>query len=77
MNWIVIIVGIVAVVGFFAVVGLVRSIVRIVIAMVAGVLTALAASWLLQAFNLSETIPDAAVLAIGALGALSVLVRRR
>lgn len=76
MNWTYFVIGLVALLGFSALVGLVKSLVRLVIAMVAGLLAALAFSWIVQFLGLTETVPSALTVAAGALGALSVLLKR-
>jgi hypothetical protein len=76
MNWIYLAIGLVALLGLSALVGLVRSILRLVIALVTGLLAALAFSWIVQFLGLTETVPGGLILAAGALGALSVLLKR-
>jgi hypothetical protein len=77
MNWTLIVVGLVILLGLSFVVGLVKSLLRLGIALIVGVLAALAATWIVDALGVSESVPDAAVLVVGALASLSVLIKRR
>jgi|AntAceMinimDraft_14_1070370.scaffolds.fasta_scaffold168813_2 hypothetical protein len=77
MNWITILVGAVILVAFAAIMGLVKSVLRLIISLVVGVLVIGLAYWAVQSLGLAETVPDAVILIPGALAALSVLIRRR
>ena len=77
MNWIAILVGAVILVAFAAIMGLVKSVLRLVISLVVGVLVSGLAYWAVQSLGLTETVPDAVILIPGALAALTVLIKRR
>ncbi len=77
MNWIAILVGAVILVAFAAIMGLVKSVLRLVISLVVGVLVSGLAYWAVQSLGLAETVPDAVILIPGALAALTVLIKRR
>lgn len=75
MNWTLIIIGLIVLVGLFAVVGLVKNILRLVVALIVAVLAAMAANWIIQALGLSQSVPDFVVLIVGAFAAFAVLAR--
>ena len=77
MNWIAILVGAVILVAFAAITGLVKSVLRLIISLVVGVLVGGLAYLAVQSLGLAETVPDAAILIPGALAALTVLIKRR
>jgi len=77
MDWITILVGAVVLVAFVAITGLVKSVLRLIISLVVGVLVSGLAYWAVQILGLAETVPDAVILIPGALAALSVLFKRR
>ena len=77
MNWIAILVGAVIVVAFAAIMGLVKSVLRLIISLVVGVLVSGLAYWAVQSLGLAETVPDAVILIPGALAALTILIKRR
>jgi len=77
MNWIAILVGAVILVAFAAIMGLVKSVLRLVISLVVGVLVSGLAYWAVQSLGLAETVPDAVILIPGALAALTILIKRR
>ncbi len=77
MNWIAILVGAVILVAFATIMGLVKSVLRLMISLVVGVLVSGLAYLAVQSLGLAETVPDAAILIPGALAALTVLIKRR
>ncbi len=77
MNWIAILVGAVILVAFATIMGLVKSVLRLMISLVVGVLVSGLAYLAVQSLGLAETVPDAAILIPGALAALTVFVKRR
>jgi hypothetical protein len=77
MDWITILVGTVILVAFAAIVGLVKSVLRLIISLVVGVLVSGLAYWAVQSLGLAETVPNAVILIPGALAALTVLIKRR
>ena len=77
MNWIEILVGAVILVAFAAITGLVKSVLRLIISLVVGVLVSGLAYWAVQSLGLAETVPDAVILIPGALAALTILIKRR
>jgi len=77
MNWIAILVGAVILVAFAAITGLVKSVLRLIISLVVGVLVSGLAYWAVQSLGLAETVPDAVILIPGALAALTILIKRR
>lgn len=77
MNWIAILVGAVILVAFAAIMGLVKSVLRLIISLVVGVLVSGLAYWAVQSLGLAESVPDAVILIPGALAALTVLIKRR
>jgi len=77
MNWITILIGAVILVAFAAIMGLVKSVLRLIISLVVGVLVSGLTYWAVQNLELAETVPDAVILIPGALAALSVLIKRR
>ncbi len=77
MNWIAILVGAVILVAFAAIMGLVKSVLRLIISLVVGVLVSGLAYGAVQSLGLAESVPDAVILIPGALAALTVLIKRR
>jgi len=77
MNWIAILVGAVILVAFAAIMGLVKSVLRLVISLVVGVLVSGLVYLAVQSLGLAETVPDAVILIPGALAALTILIKRR
>ena len=77
MDWITILVGTVILVAFAAIVGLVKSVLRLIISLVVGVLVSGLAYWAVQSLGMAETVPNAVILIPGALAALTVLIKRR
>lgn len=73
MNWTLIIIGLIIFLGLFAVVGLVKSLLRLVVALIVGVLASMAANWIIGALGLS--VPDYVPLIAGAFAAFAVLAR--
>lgn len=77
MNWIAILAGAVILLTFTAITGLVKSVLRLVSSLVAGVVVSGLSYWAVQSLGLAETAPDAVILIPGLLAALSVLFKRR
>ena len=77
MDWITILVGAVFLVAFVAITGLVKSMLRLIISVLAFVLFSGLAYWAVQSLGLAESVPDTVILISGALAALSVLFKRR
>lgn len=67
----------VVVLGFSALVGLIKSLARLILAVLAGIampaLLYYAADW----FGLAQSVPDSVYILVGATSALSMLLRRR
>lgn len=77
MDWITILVGAVILVAFVAITGLVKSMLRLIISVLAFVLVSGLAYWAVQTLGLAESVPNTVILIPGALAALSVLFKRR
>jgi hypothetical protein len=73
MNWLVIVIG--AVVGLVALIGLAKSILRLMVALVAGVLMSYLVQNAAQLLGLNFEIPVAVVIVAGALTALLMLIK--
>ena len=75
MNWLVIVIGAAAVVGLVALVGLAKSILRLMIALVAGVLMSYLVHNAAQFLGLTFEIPNTVVILAGALTALFMVIK--
>jgi hypothetical protein len=76
LSWIVVIIGVVAVLAIVILIGVVRNVIRRVLALAAGLLIPALVYWGASAFGLAENIPMAGYFALGVLSALSVLFKR-
>jgi hypothetical protein len=74
-TWFVIVLAIVGVIGLFALIGLIRSVIRLIVAAIAGVVLAGLAYVAVQTLGFTDAVPDTAFLLVGAVGALLVLIR--
>ena len=73
MSWVVVLGGIVAVLALIVLIGVVRSLLRLVIALVAGLMVPALVYWIASTFGLGESIPLMAYLALGLISMLGVL----
>ncbi|MGC9347144.1 MAG: hypothetical protein ACP5JG_03305 [Anaerolineae bacterium] len=74
-SWYVIVLGLVGVIGLFVLIGLVKSVIRLIIAALAGLILAGLAYLAVQALGFSDAVPGIAFLLVGAITALLVLIR--
>lgn len=67
----------VCVLGFFALIGLIKSLLRLGIALLVGIAIPTLLYYAAEQLGLAESLPGLVYLLLGALSALSVLLRRR
>jgi len=77
MNFIWILAALVAIAIIAAAVGLVKNVLRLVIALALGVLAGGLVYYAIDALSLFDTVPNAIPLLAGALAALGVLLKRK
>lgn len=76
MSWMAVVIGVVILIAVMVVIGLVRSIIRILTALAAGVIIPALVYWGASAFGFAESIPWMVYVGLGVLSALSVLIGR-
>lgn len=76
MSWMVVVIGVVAVLAFVLVVGFVRNVIRLIVALIAGLLVPAIVYWGTSTLGDAEGIPIGIYFALGVISALSVLLKR-
>lgn len=76
MSWMVVVIGVVAVLAFVLVVGFVRNVIRLIVALIAGLLVPAIVYWGTSTLGVAEGIPIGIYFALGVISALSVLLKR-
>jgi len=76
VSWMVVLIGVVAVLALVIVVGFVRNVIRLIVALIAGLLVPAIVYWGASTFGVAEGIPMGVYFALGVISALSVLLKR-